>query len=323
MDPSLLQTQNRSSAIRSWEDEGGALAKEAVTVSGISRVVEVRKMSIATNYPQTMAVARAPQRGFGFAYGEMTSGLNGDMRALSQAHLKLRFARNETIFNEGDEAKYAYKLVRGAVRLCKHMADGRRQIVDFLLPGDSFGFLQFGSYSFTAEAIGRVAVICYPAYQIEQVGNSTPDLCRRLLVLLSQRLLGMQDRLVLLGRQTAKERVASFLISLADRPGTEEDSPLELPMSRQDIADYLGLAMETVCRELSDLKRARTIGIPNPHQVVLKDIEILHAIAAGDEDSNPSRGDLKSKETAYESYANPSRARAHARISGRQCEARL
>jgi CRP-like cAMP-binding protein len=299
MDVPLLHTQNRSSAIQSWEDEGGALAKEAATVSPIRRFVKARQR---LDYSR-MTVVRAPQHRFGFAYGEMTLGLDGDVRGLRRAPLKLRFSRNETIFNEGDEAKYAYKLVRGAVRLCKHMADGRRQIVEFLLPGDSFGFLQFGFYSFTAEAIGRVAMICYPAHQIEQVSNSTPDLCRRLLVLLSQRLLGMQDRLVLLGRQTAKERVASFLISLADRSGTEEDTPLELPMSRQDIADYLGIAMETVCRELGDLKRARTISIPHSHQVVLKDIEILHAIAAGDEEFGASRGHIKAKAIAHVRYA--------------------
>jgi len=107
----------------------------------------------------------------------------------------------------------------------------------------------------------------------------------------------------LLGRQTAKERVASFLISFADRSGTEEDTPLALPMSRQDIADYLGLAMETVCRELGDLKRARTISIPNPHQVVLQDIETLHTIAAGDDDSDLSRGHIKAKVIAHSPYA--------------------
>ena len=299
----MLHNQIASTAIQSWEDDGGAVTQEAVTDAGISLFVEARKMPIAVNYPRTMAVARAPHRGFGFALGEETSDLDHDVRALRRVGVATRFSPNQTIFNEGDEAKHAYTLVRGAVRLCKHMADGRRQIVDFLLPGDSFGFLQFGFYSFTAEAIGRVAMICYPPHQVEQLVNSTPDLCQRLLVLLSKRLLGMQDRLVSLGRQTAKERVASFLITLADRSGTAEDTALELPMSRRDIADYLGLSMETVCRELSDLKRERTISIPNSHQLVLKDIEILHTIATGDEDAGSSRGHIKAKAIAHKPYA--------------------
>ena len=90
------------------------------------------------NYPRTMAVGRAPQRGF--AFGEKTSGLDRDVRTLRQVGVTTRFSPNQTIFNEGDEAKHAYTLVRGAVRLCKHMADGRRQIVDFLLPGDASDF---------------------------------------------------------------------------------------------------------------------------------------------------------------------------------------
>jgi len=297
----LQHTQIGSTAIESWEDEGGAVTQEAVPDAGISRFVKARKMPIAMNYPRTMAVGRAPQRGF--AFGEKTSGLDRDVRTLRQVGVTTRFSHNQTIFNEGDEAKHAYTLVRGAVRLCKHMADGRRQIVDFLLPGDAFGFLQFGFYSFTAEAIGRVAMICYPPHQVEQLVNSTPDLCQRLLVVLSKRLLGMQDRLVLLGRQTAKERVASFLITLADRSGTAEDTPLELPMSRRDIADYLGLSMETVCRELSDLKRERTISIHNSHQLVLKDMETLQTFAAGDEDSDSSRGHIKAKAIVHKPYA--------------------
>jgi CRP-like cAMP-binding protein len=235
------------------------------------------------DYPRTNSALRAPEQRFGLARGEKILNIDEDVRALQQIGTKSRFARNETIFNEGDEAKYAYKVVSGAVRLCKHMADGRRQIADFLLPGDFFGFLQFGFYSFTAEAIGDVVVMCYPQRQLEQIGNSTPSLRKRLLVLLSQRLLGMQDHLVMLGRQTAKERVASFLIQLAERSGVEEDGPMELPMSRQDIADYLGLTIETICRTLSEFKRVKLIGLPDLHQVVLKDLEALHAIAEGDE----------------------------------------
>jgi CRP-like cAMP-binding protein len=110
-----------------------------------------------------------------------------------------------------------------------------------------------------------------------------PNLRGRLLVLLSQRLLGMQDHLVMLGRKTAKERVASFLLHIAERSDAEEDIPFELPMSRQDIADYLGLTIETVCRMLSELKRERVIAIPSLSQVVLMDIDALQSLTESGE----------------------------------------
>jgi CRP-like cAMP-binding protein len=206
-----------------------------------------------------------------------------DLQALQQIGTKVRFSRNMTIFNEGDDAAYTYKIVSGAVRLCKHTSNGRRQIADFLLAGDYFGFLQLGTYSFTAEAVSDVVVIAYPQRQLEQLSNTMPSMSRRLLTLLSQRLLGMQDHLVLLGRQAAKERVASFLLLLADRSEAEEGEAFEVPMSRQDIADYLGLTIETVCRALSDLKRVRLIGIPNVHQIVITDRDGLEDAADNDD----------------------------------------
>ena len=206
-----------------------------------------------------------------------------DLRALQQVGAKVRFERNKTIFNEGDEAEFCYKVVSGAVRLCKHMVDGRRQIADFLLPGDVFGFMQFGAYKFTAEAVDDVVLMCYPQRQLERLSKTMPAMRGRLLVLLSQRLLGMQDHLVMLGRQTAKERVSSFLLLIAERSDAEESLAFDLPMGRQDIADYLGLTIETVCRVLSELKRAKIISIPNVSQIVISDMDTLHDLAEGGE----------------------------------------
>jgi CRP-like cAMP-binding protein len=212
-----------------------------------------------------------------------SSPVDEDLRALQQVGMKVRCARNETIFNDGDDAANCYKVISGAVRLCKHMSDGRRQIADFLLAGDFFGFMQFGNYKFTAEAVGDVVLMCYPQRQVARLSSSMPNLRGRLLVLLSQRLLGMQDHLVMLGRKTAKERVASFLLHIAERSDAEEDIPFELPMSRQDIADYLGLTIETVCRMLTELKRERIIGIPSLSQVVLNDLDALQGLAEAGE----------------------------------------
>ena len=247
-------------------------------------------MSIAMDPAYAMTATPATQNPFSrSALGSATvptkSSLtvDEDLRALQQVGMKMRFTRNETIFSDGDEATNVYKVISGAVRLCKHMADGRRQIADFLLAGDLFGVMQFGHYKFTAEAVGDVVLMCYPQRQVARLSSSMPNLRGRLLVLISQRLLGMQDHLVMLGRQTAKERIASFLLHIAERSDAEEGLAFDLPMSRQDIADYLGLTIETVCRMLSELKRERVIAIPSVSRIVLNDMDALRALAEGGE----------------------------------------
>ena len=247
-------------------------------------------MSFAVNSVSETTLPRANQNPFswstpgaGAAATFKSSPVDEDLRALQQVGMKVRYARNETIFHDGDEAANCYKVISGAVRLCKHMADGRRQIADFLLAGDFFGFMQFGNYKFTAEAVGDVVLMCYPQRQVARLSSSMPNLRGRLLTLLSQRLLGMQDHLVMLGRKTAKERVASFLLHIAERSDAEEDSPFELPMSRQDIADYLGLTIETVCRMLTELKRARIIATPSISEIVLTDMDDLQALSESGE----------------------------------------
>ena len=247
-------------------------------------------MSIAMDPVYATRANRIPQNPFSWstlggaaAAASNSSPIDEDLRALQQIGVKVRFSRGETIFNDGDEATNCYKVISGAVRLCKDMADGRRQIADFLLAGDLFGFVQFGHYKFSAEAVGDVVLMCYPQRQVARLSSSMPNLRGRLLVLLSQRLLGMQDHLVMLGRQTAKERIASFLLHIAERSDAEEGLAFDLPMSRQDIADYLGLTIETVCRMLSELKREKVIAIPNVGQIVIKDIASLQTLTEGGE----------------------------------------
>jgi CRP/FNR family nitrogen fixation transcriptional regulator len=247
-------------------------------------------MSIAMDPVYATTATRITQNPFSWstlggaaAAASKCSPIDEDLRALQQIGAKVRFTRGETIFNDGDEATHCYKVISGAVRLCKHMADGRRQIADFLLAGDLFGFMQFGQYKFSAEAIGDVVLMCYPQRHVARLSSSMPNLRGRVLVLLSQRLLGMQDHLVMLGRQTAKERIASFLLHIAERSDAEEDLAFDLPMSRQDIADYLGLTIETVCRMLSELKREKVIAIPNVGQIIVKDIASLQTLTEGGE----------------------------------------
>lgn len=203
--------------------------------------------------------------------------------ALHAAGVVSRFGRNQTIFNEGDDARYSYRVVEGGVRLCKLMPDGRRQIADFMLPGDLFGF-EFGDeHSLTAEALGDVVVVRCARSQMERMSDEQPLVRKQLMNHLRRELSSAQSHLVMLGRQTAKERIASFLLLLAERADAENGDLLDLPMSRQDIADYLGLTIETVCRALSDLKRDSLIGIPNRHQIEIRKLAALENIAECDE----------------------------------------
>lgn len=211
------------------------------------------------------------------------TGAEDDLARLRRSGSKIRFSRGETIFNEGDPADYAYSVVSGAVRLCKHTSDGRRQIAQFLLPGDFFSFMEMDEHSFTAEAADDTVVACYPQRQIERMTEERPALRRYFGSLLARRVRDVQNHLVTLGRQTAKEKIASFLVMLIERAGAEDGSQIDLPMSRQDIADFLGLTIETVCRMLTSLKRNRLIDLPNTHELIIRDSDHLYALAEGDE----------------------------------------
>ncbi len=190
-----------------------------------------------------------------------------------------KFSRNETIFAEGDEAQYAYKVVSGAVRLCKLMCDGRRQVATFLLPGDFFGFEWCGTHCLTAEALSDTTIVRYARTRLDRLGEERVEVRRRLMSLISRDLWSAQNHVLMLGRQTAKERVASFFLDLAERQAAGGGDSLTLPMGRQDIADYLGLTIETVCRAISELKRSRIIEVPNRHAIVLRNISALRAAA--------------------------------------------
>ncbi|HEY8948718.1 MAG TPA: helix-turn-helix domain-containing protein [Rhizomicrobium sp.] len=196
----------------------------------------------------------------------------------------VNFARGKTIFSDGEGAEYSYKVIEGAVRLSKVMLDGRRQIAEFALPGDMFGFEYGDNYALTAEAVTPVVVVRYHRTHIERLGDEFSDIRQELIAHLRHGWTSAQAHLVMLGRQSAKERVAAFLVSLASHRGVEPGQALELPMGRQDIADYLGLTIETVCRTLTDFKATRVISIPDRHHVVIRNVEALEALAEGEDE---------------------------------------
>ena len=203
------------------------------------------------------------------------SGQLDELVALERLGARRSFTRDEEIYAEGDRADCWFKVVSGTVRICKLMADGRRHIAEFFFAGDCFGFDGVGERAFSAEAVGDVVVMRFSRGATERLVGERPGLARGLCNMTLRNLAHAQTRLFLLGRMTAPERVASFVLELAERRDVRRN--LDVPMSRNDIADYLGLTIETVCRVLSSLKREGVIAIPSPHRIEIRDREALEA----------------------------------------------
>lgn len=193
------------------------------------------------------------------------------------------FVRNNTIFSEGEDAEYSYRVMAGAVRLSKMMPDGRRQIAEFALPGDFFGLNWLQEHALTAEALTDVTLICYGRGRLERLGDENREIRAELFSNLRHDLWAAQNHLVILGRQSANERVASFLVQLMDRGKQADKRAIDIPMTRQDIADYLGLTIETVCRSLTKLKQAGIIDIPSRHEIVVRNTAALRRAAQPEE----------------------------------------
>lgn len=188
----------------------------------------------------------------------------------------MSFDHNAEVFGEEEPAEYLYKVVSGAVRICKLMSDGRRQISTFYLPGDMFGMEAEDTHRFSAEAIGscNILVVNRSAF-IARTARET-DMVTQLWTQALSHLQRAQDHMLLLGRKSAQERVAAFLLDMAER--LSKSGAVELPMSRQDIADYLGLTIETVSRTLTQLEREGVISIPVCRRIVLRNRAALRAM---------------------------------------------
>lgn len=185
---------------------------------------------------------------------------------LTAIALSRRVDAGRTLFEEGDPADEVFTLTCGMLKLYKLMSDGRRQIVGFLVPGDFLG-LAFGrTYAYTAEAVTPTTVCRFRRPQFMGLLEECPALEKEILGRTSTELAAAQEQMLLLGRKTARERLASFLIALAGRRKIERGL-LPLPMSRTDIADYLGLTIETVSRTLTALRKERLIALPDVHRV--------------------------------------------------------
>ena len=185
------------------------------------------------------------------------------------------YRRNTEIFGENEPADYVYKVLAGAVRTYKVFADGRRQIGGFYLPGDVFGLETDDCHTFSAEAINDAKILVVKRTALMALAIRDNEVARELWSMMGQEMRRVQDHILLLIK-SAKERVVGFLLEMAERvPGSNN---IELPMTRQDIADYLGLTMETVSRTLTDLQTGASIKLASARRIVLQDRGALRRI---------------------------------------------
>lgn len=173
--------------------------------------------------------------------------------------MTITLPRDRELYAQGDRAEYCYQVISGCLRTVKLMEDGRRQVAAFLLPGDCLGFDDFDNHDFAAQAVTEVVVKRFRRREVEAQADRQPTLARRLRELGATALRAAHDRLLLLGRKTASERIATFLLEMAERQHQSHAVPL--PMSRVDIADHLGMTVETVCRMITHLRREGTIAV--------------------------------------------------------------
>jgi CRP/FNR family transcriptional regulator, nitrogen fixation regulation protein len=189
----------------------------------------------------------------------------------------MSFSRNVEIYGENEPADYLYKVVSGAVRTYKVLSDGRRQIGGFYLPGDMFGLETSEEHSFSAEAIADAKILVIKRSAVIALAARDNEVARQLWTLTARELHRVQDHILLLVK-TAQERVASFLLEMAERGASSNE--VQLPMSRQDIADYLGLTIETVSRTLTQLEETAMIALPTSRRVVLRNRPALKRLNA-------------------------------------------
>lgn len=180
----------------------------------------------------------------------------------------MHFERNVEIYGEGEPAEYFYRVVKGAVRTYKVLQDGRRQIGAFLLPGDFFGLEAGEEHSFSAESIVDCTIRVARRSGIFAMAARDSNVATDLLASTAKSLRGAQEHMMLLGRKTAEERVASFLLKMAGPAAA--DQIIELAMSRHDIADYLGLTIETVSRTLTHLESTAAIELPSSRRILVR-----------------------------------------------------
>jgi CRP-like cAMP-binding protein len=194
-----------------------------------------------------------------------------------------RYGCDQEICGEACPAVYWFRVISGGARQCITRADGRRQIVELLLPGDFFGFCARNEYDFSVEAVAEgTRIACYPRQRIEAAAERDPALARELRMLAFEAISRSQAQLLIVGRLTATEKVGGFLLAMSGRLSVGPADVVALPISRYDIADYLAISVETVSRSLTELRRRGLIAFTGTRRVRIIDrhsLEDLHGLS--------------------------------------------
>ena len=204
--------------------------------------------------------------------------LSEDERAaLERMRRQSSFAGKELVFAQGDAAERVFSLSEGVARIYKLLPDGRRQVTGFALPGDFLGLTLADNHALTAEAIEPTVACSFPRAAFRRLIDGNLVALRRMNQLVTQELATAHERMMMLGRYTAEEKMAAFLLTWRERQGGRGEAAdiTPLPMSRRDIADYLGLTIETVSRQLTKLRKDGVIHIENNRHITVPDLDRL------------------------------------------------
>jgi CRP/FNR family transcriptional regulator len=202
------------------------------------------------------------------------------LKVFSGISIEKEYTDKETIFLQQENSKHLYNITKGNVKIYRLLTDGRIQIIGFLYPGDFFGSYKRGKYNYSAESIGDVRTCVFEQAALDNYLEKNMRLAKELLNMTSHELTLAQDRMGVLGKMNAHERVAKFILNISDQRARIgwQSNPISLPMSRQDIADYLGLTLETVSREFSKLKSTNIIKFMTSKQIYLNNKATLSSI---------------------------------------------
>lgn len=196
----------------------------------------------------------------------------------------LNYKNGKNLFQEGDEATHVFEVASGVVCLSRTMENGRRQVIAFGYPGDIVGFHRNGLHNTDCDVLTNARLILHRREHLD-CGKADPTLHRRLLRSALREISGMQDHFMMLGRKSASEKLASFLSVLSDRVGEPLGAYTQfaLPMTRSDIADFLGLTTETVSRTFSQLRKCRIIALENAQSVIVLNPTALLELSIGND----------------------------------------
>lgn len=189
------------------------------------------------------------------------------------------------LYFEGDEVEWLYQVTSGVVRLSRLLADGRRQVIAFGYPGDIIGFPSDGLHHTDCESLTNAHLQPFRRSHLES-GRGDSELHSALLQAALREISAMQDHFMMLGRKSATEKLASFLCVLAERVGEDLGAyrQITLPMTRSDIADFLGLTTETVSRTFTRLRKSKIIAIENNHTIIIQKPTALLSLSLGSQE---------------------------------------